>query len=236
METATTTLVLVLSIVIGLVNCFCGYRLQRLWIGAVCFLVGLLGSYAVCAVLLQEVPVWVSLLVGLACGAVFAAFSLKLFLVGVFLYAGGSTYWACRLLIAEPVWAAVVIGLLVALPVGFLAVKFTRVAMICSTALSGGLSAAKSALLLIPAAADSLWLPLAAGAALAVAGVFVQYRSDAHARRRRQAHDEAKTAKAAPPAAMVDGEPVPERTGRPPIPEPLPLDLPAEAPEEENKT
>lgn len=258
--TAATTgfsgLILTISIVIALVNCFFGYKMQRIWIGLICFFVGVIGGYAICTAVIDGVSTAIALLVGIAFGALLALLSFKLYLVGVFMFAAGISFWACVLLLTGiNDLLAIIAGIAVGLLVGFLAVRFTRTVMILSTGISGGLSAFQSLLLLVPVAAvhELAWLPFVGGGVLAVLGIFVQYRTDVRARRTLKEREAAKAARAAAraetaklpddvmhlntapvtqPAAAESG--APEQAAA--MPEPLPLDGTESAPAAESVT
>lgn len=167
---------LAVTILFSLINCFFGLKLQRVWIGIICFILGFAAVAALGAQL--SLSTTVSVLLGIAAGAILAAVSFKLYLAGVFLFTGGLTLLTCVLLIPIT-WVGWVVGVLLAVLVGLLAVKFTQPIMILATAITGGLSAAKLLLGLVPVAAvaQTAWLPVAAGAVLAAAGVLVQFAS-----------------------------------------------------------
>lgn len=235
--------VLALSMLLALVNCFYGYKLQKIWIGLICFCVGVVGGYIICANFLELT--WLpSAAVGVALGGVLAFLSMHLFLVGMFLYAFGVSLWTCMLFLSDPIWIGMAIGTLAGLLAGFLAVRFTRPVMIVTTALTGGLSAVQSLLLLLPAQQTPypIWLSLVVGGALAVCGIALQYRTERRLRRRRA---ERAKAREAAKASLTDtqklghltaspsaGEESVLPTGAAPAPLPLSLEVTEHEPED----
>lgn len=244
-------LVLALSIVVALVNCFFGYRLQRIWIGFICFFVGLIGGIVFCTSIIPGMSITIAALVGVALGALLAMLSFRLYLVGVFLFAAGISFWTCVLLITANLWIGCTVGVAAGLLVGFLAVRFTRTVMILSTGITGGLSAFQSLLLLVPIAAvhEILWLPFVGGGILAVVGIVVQYRVDSRRMQRKKAQADAKAARTAARQETAKLSPeslesvlAPQQahvssalsTPAPAAPMPLPLDVEDEEQDEES--
>ncbi|NCB28898.1 MAG: TMEM198/TM7SF3 family protein [Clostridia bacterium] len=205
---------LALSMALALINCFYGYKLQKVWIGLICFCVGVVGGYIICANFLELT--WMpSAAVGIALGGLLAFLSMHLFLVGIFLYVFGVSLWTCMLFLNDPIWIGMAIGTLAGLLAGFVAVRFTRPVTIVATALTGGLSAVQSLLLLLPAPKTPypLWLPLAIGSVLAVCGIVLQYRTERRLRRRRAERAKARETAQAPLADTQKlGEPVASAT------------------------
>lgn len=171
--------ILAVSIVMALVNCFFGYKLEKFWIALVCFCIGALGGGIVSGVLLHQ-SATVTALAAVVLGVVLSLLSFKLYLAGVFVFSGGITLWACVLLLRNPIWLGWAVGVLAGVLIGILAVKFTRPVMILTTSIGGGLAAAKSLFLLLPASFSAWagWLPLVVGVVLAVLGLFVQINAD----------------------------------------------------------
>ncbi|MDO4269302.1 MAG: hypothetical protein Q4C72_00080 [Eubacteriales bacterium] len=165
-----------LMIVLSLASCFFGYRMQCAAIAVVCFIVGFAVGNAVGAHFGLNTVLGV--LAGVVLGAVLAVISYNLYLAGVFIFTAGIALLCCRLLI-QTVWAGWAVGVLAGVLLGLLAVKFCRPVMIAVSGIGGGLSAAKSLLLLVPVSMvqQSNWMPLAAGAVLAAIGIAFQISS-----------------------------------------------------------
>lgn len=181
MDSATTLngftgLWLAVGILFSLVNCFFGFRLQRVWIGVICFLIGFVTMNVLGVNFSLNTAV--AVLLGVVLGAVLAFISYKLYLAGVFIFTLGITLLCCVLLIPVQ-WACWTVGVLLGILLGVLAVKFTRPIMILVTGVSGGLSAAKSLTLLIPISfiQASVWTPVILGAVLAAIGAAFQFSS-----------------------------------------------------------
>lgn len=201
MDSATTLngftgLWLAAGILFSLVNCFFGFRLQRVWIGLICFLTGFVTMNILGANL--SLSTAVAVLLGVVLGAALAFVSYKLYLAGVFIFTLGVTLLCCVLLIPVQ-WAGWLVGALLGILLGLLAVKFTRPIMILVTGVSGGLSAAKSLALLIPISfiQASVWTPVILGAVLAVVGTAFQFSSTKKHQKAR-----AETRQDAPPDAQ----------------------------------
>ncbi len=230
----TSAIMLFFSLLITVVNCFFGYKLQRIWIGIICFFVGVVGGYAICNTVVTGVSVPVAILVGVALGALLVLLSWKFYLVGVFFFAAGSVFWACFLMLSDMnQLAAVAISVMIGLLVGFIAMKFTRITMILATSIGGGFAAAKSFLLLLPITAlhSIVWLPIVCGSVLSILGVFQQYRMDINTRRANEQRQASKAARAAAREATTRASaeitptdaPTPAHS-TPVMPQPLPLE------------
>lgn len=169
-----------LTIIWALLHCFFGYKLQKIWVALMAAMVGGLLGYIIAA--LFNPPVWVPWVAALALGALFVMISFKLYLVGVFLLSFVLFSICVQSIITNEtaMWIVIVVG---GILLGILAVKFTRPVLILATSLGGGLTAAKSLLMmtgvtaLLGAKGIWLYLPIAVGLVLAALGVWFQYKT-----------------------------------------------------------
>lgn len=161
------------GIVFSLANCFLGYRLQRVWIAAICFILGFVAGSVVSTHFALHMAAGV--LISIVLGVLLVLVSFKLYLAGVFVFTGGLTLLLCRMLIETP-WLGWTVGALAGLLIGIASVKATRIVMILISAASGGLNAGKMLFALVPGmAAGSAWIPILIGILLAIAGMAFQF-------------------------------------------------------------
>ncbi|MEG1068676.1 MAG: DUF4203 domain-containing protein [Ruthenibacterium sp.] len=182
MEKMTTFAALgaVITILWSLLHCFFGYKLQKIWVALMSFVVGGVLGYIIAA--LFTPPTWVPWIAALALGVIFVLISFKLYLMGVFLLSFVLFAICMQSLIPNEtiMWIVIVVG---GILLGILAVKFTRPVLIFATALGGGLTAAKSILMMTGVTAllgtQGIWLylPVAAGVVLAGLGMWFQYKT-----------------------------------------------------------
>lgn len=166
------------TIIFAVLSCFFGYKLLKIWIGLAGFLIGLLAGFGVAMQFVHNVTL--AMLIGACVGAVCAFLAFRIYLVGVFVLVFFWVYTMARL-IPQPVpgkgWQMVMIGLAVVLGIlgGMLAVKFTKPAVICLSAFSGGTKAIHYLLPLLGVTNSTiLWI---GGIILAVAGGFFQLQA-----------------------------------------------------------
>ena len=134
-----------IGIAAALLNCFFGYRLMKVWISIIGFLIGFIGGYSLFFYLLPGrtgVCILAAIVAGLLVG--FAAY--KVYLLGVFLLCGGMTMASVYLFMAGTWsglenWIFLLVSLLAGALVGVLAVMFTKPVIILSTGISGGFTA-----------------------------------------------------------------------------------------------
>jgi hypothetical protein len=191
----TAIVLALLSIGIGLVQCFLGYRVFRLILGVYGFLLGLLlGSRLVEAVVPAPAPL-LTLLSGLFCGLIGAALIMLFYIVGVFVVGAVAGTLLVNLLGASLGFATPLLVVLAgALLLGLMAVALQRPVIILITAgygawgVVGGLASLVGgdiAPLSRPFTRPFAWrleewpflLALAGWLLLALAGALVQFRT-----------------------------------------------------------
>lgn len=166
-----TTVVAVSTVLIALANCFFGYRLLKLWIAVAGFFVGFSVGFLVTEAIARQAVI--ALIVGLLLGAVLAVLSFKVYLCGVFFLCLSTTYSLFSILLSADVWWEYVICLVFAVLVGLISIRFVRPVVIASTALSGGFSAAGTALTAMSLTGS---VPLiVCGVLLAAGGMVLQF-------------------------------------------------------------
>ncbi|MGN0433135.1 MAG: hypothetical protein ACI4EB_01240 [Bilifractor sp.] len=128
------------SLILGILQCFFGFRLLRFWISVTGFLLGLYLGRTISSDFISE-PQYAPWLIGAVCGFLLCFFAYRIYLSGVFIF--------CGLLAASVIgmipfpeghaWKAVLYILMAAgfVLAGVLAVKFSRPAVIFITAGAG---------------------------------------------------------------------------------------------------
>lgn len=164
-----------LTLVIGILFCFFGYRLIKVILGIAGFVLGfgLVGGL----VLRFTGSALAAILSGLAGGILFAVLAVLLYFVGVFIlgaYLGAvlGALLATVLGIFTPLWVFIVL----AAAGGILAVIFQRFMVILATSFIGAYTIMLGVVYLIPMGPASPWVLFAGWVALGIAGLFVQYK------------------------------------------------------------
>ncbi len=162
--------------VLAALNCFLGFKLQKLWIvlyGA------MLGATLGAAILPEETAKWIMICVALVIGVLFGALAFKLYKLGVFLFCLAlASLLVCRF-VPLTGWALAGVCLVAGILLGLLAIRFTRDVLIISTAIQGGFVLADS---FCNYTGVLNWdygeiLLLIVGVVLTFAGVAVQYKT-----------------------------------------------------------
>ena len=128
------------SLILGILQCFFGFRLLRFWISVTGFLLGLYLGRTISSKFISE-PRYAPWLIGVVCGFLLCFFAYRIYLSGVFIF--------CGLLAASVIgmipfpegraWKVVLYILMAGgfVLAGVLAVKFSRPAVIFITAGAG---------------------------------------------------------------------------------------------------
>ncbi|MDD3219983.1 MAG: DUF4203 domain-containing protein [Lachnospiraceae bacterium] len=135
---AVNIIVPIVVIVMGLLNCFFGYRLMRFWVG----IMGFVAGYLICFLILSQFSLntWVVSLVPLIPGILLIFIAYQIYEVGIFILCATLTFCYSYGLVDRFPKAKVYIiigGVILAVILGLLAVKFMKPAIIFTTALSG---------------------------------------------------------------------------------------------------
>ena len=117
---------------LALLNCFLGYRLKKLWIGMIGFLLGIAIGAGITSLFSENKTV--ILAAGLVVGILAALLSFRLYLIGVFFYAALSVYPLIAGLIGKELWWEIALSVIAAFLIGLLAVNFVRPVLIIASA------------------------------------------------------------------------------------------------------
>ena len=196
---AGTIVISIVTILVGLLFCFFGYRVFKVILGIAGFLLGY--SLVSNLVALLSVPMWVIVLSGVVAGLILAFLSAFVFYLGVFVlgaYFGTTLAWAISALIGTTftsspwIWP-LVFGLAVLF--GILAVVFYRFMIIFSSSFAGAWCIVSGLLTLVLASGitpfDSYtYVMVAAWVVLGILGMIVQYKVTAKKKLERERESE----------------------------------------------
>lgn len=170
--------ILAFSLLFAVLQCFFGYRLLKIWIGLVGFLLGFALGYLISGALVDG-KAYLPALIGIVTGVIFALLAFKIYLIGVFLYCGAIAASAVHALPlpSEEGWKVlgIVLCVLAFLAVGFLATKFSKPFIIAVTASTGAVKVAESLQGMSGALAENQTLVWLIIVVLAAAGMAVQF-------------------------------------------------------------
>ena len=172
----------VIVCIIGLLQCFLGYRLFRIWCGIVGFFIGVMLAVALATTgILHESTAadLISVLLIIVLGITGALIANKVYLVGLFLYAFSAVFiigFVLTAIFTNSLLACLVVGILAGTAMGVLVVIHRRFWIILMTSIQGGLSVCTGLMLIMQSTelGYAFILPLV----LSVAGFFVQYFFD----------------------------------------------------------
>lgn len=169
----------IIGIVTGLLTCFLGYKLRKIWTALVGLLVfGGIG-YAVSAMFVDETGAVIGIAVG--AGIVGALLGFFLWRLGCALRAlvisGLATFVLCMSKVDLDADLSLIVALAVGLIIAILVFAYIRPLLIFYTAITGGFSAASSIMTLLPESTqEDLWfLVYVIAGVLAIAGIIVQF-------------------------------------------------------------
>ena len=176
--TEFSQVVMVFTVAIALLQCFFGYRLLKIWVAIIGFLLGFALGFGI-SVTLMKGEAYIPAVIGIVAGILLALVSFKLYLVGVFLFCGFIAFGAVRTIPVpdEAVWKTVLIVLAVVAFVvaGILAVKFSRPCIIAITAVSGAFHAVHGLQTFVPVLASNPALGMVTAIVIAALGIAVQF-------------------------------------------------------------
>lgn len=158
------------TLVIGLLNCFLGYRLLKVWISLTGFYLGALAGYTLVSHYTRNslAQIGVVLLAGLLLGM--AAF--HIYRIGVFLLCSNVAVVAASVLLQPRDSLKFMLCLGVGIALGLLGAAFVKPMVVFHTALAGGFSIAVSLAKLLQKEVDEKIMFF--GMALFVAGIIAQ--------------------------------------------------------------
>ena len=162
------------SIVIGLVSCFLGYKLLRVWMALVGFVIGMATGYLISYKYFSNMVI--PIIIGFSVGVLIGFIAYRIYLLGVFLIALVTTLGFFGQLVAhynEPNWVWLVLTVILSIIAAILAIKFVKPVIIISTALNGATTVMMDVFKLLQE--DTKHMMLIASLLLAVLGIMVQF-------------------------------------------------------------
>lgn len=178
----TVVLIAALAMIIGVLQCFLGFKSFKVW----CSFIGLLLGAVIGVVFVFSLSLYesayaelISIFFIVCLGLVGAFVAYRAYLVGVFLFAFSAIFVLCYFPIDaafDPSMIAIIVGLCAGIAAGVVAVIIQRYAIIAATALSGGMLIAAGLMLLLENANSfvAVFVPIIAALACAGGGFFVQ--------------------------------------------------------------
>lgn len=162
------------AIVIALLNCFFGYKLRKVWIAFIAFVVGYLLGDFIMGIFIKD-NVTPAIITGIIVGVIFMLIGFKAYLTGVFILCGGLAFLICYIFVPEQ-WIAIVTGIAAGLLVGFIAIKVVKPTIILSTGIGSGMTAAGSLLSIFKY--NNLIVVFVLGAVISALGIYYQFKSN----------------------------------------------------------
>lgn len=165
---------LIAAVVTAALNCFFGYRLIRFWVSLTGFLAGGLIGYMALNQYVNNIGY--AILAGFLLGILISFMAWRFYLAGVFFMVFIMIFSLfLRILPEETLYQILVliVGIIASLAGAVLSVKLVRPAVIVTSAVSGGLSAAADLFVLLEKQ-DIRWAA-AVGLLMAAAGVVIQF-------------------------------------------------------------
>lgn len=142
----TVMVSVIISVIAGLLICFFGYKLLRVW----CAILGFAAGALIAGIVAYAIGTDTALLVALAVGLITAVMSFLFYESGVFVIGFGAALNVAGHFLAaygiETQWWVIVLTIIAAVVIGIMAVRFVKPVVIISTALSGGVSVAANIL------------------------------------------------------------------------------------------
>lgn len=184
----------------ALLLCFFGHKVHQLWAEFLFCGIGILAGVVTGAFLLMAFPAlntWIALTPPIILGVLGAIFAKRLHKLQLFFVNATLVYAALPGILARwlPDGASVLIGLGIAVLVGFLAAKYKYIVTIITTSVSGALTAAPMILEFLRL--NSFPALLALEGVLAAAGLTVQFLTERRAKTREKAKETQKEKTAA---------------------------------------
>ena len=162
-----------ISIAMGLLSCFLGYKLLRIWMALVGFVIGMMIGYLASYQYVSNMVI--PIIVGFLLGVLIGFLAYRIYLVGVFFMAFLTTFgFLSQLLtyyLVTLLWLAIILGL--AVIVALLALKFVKPIIIISSSLNGAVMVMMGLLKIFQAKAEYTMLLVAV--LLAILGIMVQF-------------------------------------------------------------
>lgn len=163
----------VISLLLGLLFCFFGYRLKKLCITLTGLFMGFSVGFMVTKVFSENT--WLCIGVGVVCALVFAGVFFYFYLAGVFLLCALPVFLLLEILFPGNEWWFWILSILGGAAAGAAGVYFLKSVLIVCTGLWGGLAVSQAVLRLFKV--ELPWLSLVLAAVIAIAGIVFQFRN-----------------------------------------------------------
>ena len=204
----------VVVLIIGLLQCFLGYKLFKIWCGIVGFFIGVLLAIALATSgILHDSPAAdiISLLLIIIIGITGALIANKVYLVGLFLYAFFAFFvvgFIASAVFTSSFLACLVAGIIAGTAMGVLVVMYRKFWVILMSSVHGAMSICFS-LMMIMQSAD-LGPAFILAPVLGIAGFFVQFFVD---KKKIEKTEKPAAVAAGAPHITAETKPVSEATG-----------------------
>jgi len=168
------TWALYVSVIVGILSCFLGYKLLKIWMALIGFVIGMTVGYLASYQYVSNMVI--PILIGFLLGVIVGFIAYRIYLLGVFSIAFLGTFGFTSQLLAHyneagGTWLVVALGL--SIVVAVLALKFAKSVLIISSALNGALMVMLGVFDVLEVNSDNiLWL---ASVLLAILGAMVQF-------------------------------------------------------------
>ncbi|MEG2783346.1 MAG: hypothetical protein RR920_03610 [Lachnospiraceae bacterium] len=171
MSGALGVVTLVIVLAVGVLNCFFGLKLFRVWVALTGVTVGLGLGYAITTQFTEVIPIVIG--VSLVVGALLGVLAFKLYLLGVVLLCWLLGTSIAAVFIKPHSWVLMIVCIMIGVVIGILAMKFVNPVAIIVTSLQGGLTAGMAIIALF-----GIWQQLIGygiGIVAGVVGLIVQF-------------------------------------------------------------
>lgn len=165
-------------IIIGLIyllQCFFGYKLQRIWIAAAGFIIGFSIAFLVFENS-SSASFVIPVIAGIALGIIGGIIGYKLYKAGIFIYAFWCTFSFLYTLLSNYKAVGILIGIVAGVIVGIITLRYVRTVLITVSSLNGGFTSAVILLPLLPYSLNS-YVVFAAGIVLTISGILFQFKT-----------------------------------------------------------
>ena len=162
------------SIVVGLISCFLGYKFLRIWMALIGFVIGMSVGYFVSDKYFSNAVI--PIIIGFLAGVLVGFIAYKIYLVGVFLMAFFGTFGFIGQLLDHynvPGLMWLILTVVLAIVIAAIALKFVKPVIIISSALNGGVMVMGGVFKLLNENAKHMML--LAAILLAILGIMVQF-------------------------------------------------------------
>lgn len=160
-----------ICIVCGILACFMGYRLLKLWICIIGCGTGFLSGFLVSRIFLESI--WLCIGIGVVLAVILAVLAFRFHLAGIFLLCAAAMFLVTKVLFHGEEWWIYLICGIAAAAAGVLGICFAKPMLITVTGLCGGFLAAGG--ILSAMKIDEMTVRLVFTAVLAAAGIWFQF-------------------------------------------------------------